>query len=135
MKQKKGRSNERPFIGRELLSSLRCEFLRHTLATFLLPGELDLVAANGAGVVENNFTTPTHLFLFELDGIAGDGSFFDRNCASAATFNGAGEFAAIGFQRNCHHLRAAPALDFGSPLSINFGLSQSKASNREQTNQ
>jgi hypothetical protein len=103
---------------------------------FGLSCEFDLVAAHGAGVIEDDFTAAAHLLLFELDGVAADRSLFDRNCSAASAFNASAEFAAgFGFQCDCHHLSSAPALDFGRPLSVNFSLGQSEARNREHANQ
>ena len=117
-----------------LLSSLCGELDGHALAALGFTLELDFVAADGSCVEKNDFSATTHLFLLERNVVALDGSFFDRDCAAAAAFDCSGQLAGIIFQRDSHHLGSATALDFGSPLSIDFGLSQCKPRDCEQTN-
>src|SRR5262252_1054967 len=86
-------------LRRKVATSFYCKFHRSaaaaTTATFDFLLELDLVAADGAGVVDNNrFTTTSHLLPLERDRVAADLSFFDRGCATPGTFVGAGQLAA-----------------------------------------
>src|SRR5262249_40070161 len=107
-----------------LLGSLGGELLGHALAAFCLASEFNFIAHDGAGVIQNDFASASHLLLFEFNRVSADGSFLDRHCASASPFDGSRQLASFVFQSNGHHLRSSPSLNLGSPLSVNLGLAQ-----------